>query len=468
MRHACLVAALLVTILPLQSFGKEPGEAVSGDGRVGSEFDTALSGGHLQRPSLPVNEACTKADGGRATLGPRSVIKYSVYCGTEVAGFVMQADGISPNVLSNVEQTAVITDLYQYLRENESVECGSPQIADFGGVSLWALACRDLIDGWPSIALVHGTSNGSQIAFGAVSALPFLASNLNAGISLPTEKMFETVAKLWPSHIPLASLADRHRVGDLWASAREASAKLDFETAQAQLDIALELQVRLFGETDLRTAALLLDLAMVLAYQEDFDAVDAIIRRAGPIIDQSPRASERARLAGYQSSIAALQGDFQSASQYASSATAQWREIAGSNDQEALLSLFQSKDERPIDAEPELALALAREGAILLRLDDPVSAYAKAGEALLIFNGASQKPPIWRSEILAVLAEASSALGRLSAAEQFFENAITIRRTREGDGTGVIRLLLAQGRAYQREAMNVNAIITFRRAIGIA
>ncbi len=85
--------------------------------------------------------------------------------------------------------------------------------------------------------------------------------------------------------------------------------KLDFATAQEQLDAALEVQTRLFGDADFTTTALLLDLAMVLAYQEDFEASQAIIRRAGPLIDQSPRAEDRARLAGYQASIAALQGD---------------------------------------------------------------------------------------------------------------------------------------------------------------
>lgn len=461
-----MAAAFLSSLLSAQSFGQDLTAPASGGVQSDAPFHPEF-GDRERRPSGLDGEICSSNGEESTAVSSHAAVKSEIYCGPDRAGFMLQVGGMRVPDPADADPAA-FDDLQQYLRANEAVACEDAQIADFGGVSLWAIACRDLIDGWPSVALVRSTANGTHVAFGAASALPYLVSELDAGVSVSQEQMFEIAAKLWPSQVPFASLDQRHRVADLWASAREASAKLDFQTAQAELDTALELQVRLFGEADLRTAALLLDLAMVLAYQEDFDAADAIIRRAGPIVDQSPRPSDRARLAGYQSSIAALRGDFRAASQYASSASAQWRQIAGSRDQEVLLSLFQSSDERPTGAEPELALALAREGAILLRLDDAVSAYAKAGEALLIFNAASQKPPIWRSEILAVLAESSSALGRLSAAEQFFETAITIRRTREGDGAGVVRLMLAQGRAYQREAMNVNAIITYRRAIGIA
>ena len=253
-----------------------------------------------------------------------------------------------------------------------------------------------------------------------------------------------------------------------WNAAREASEKLDFSAAQERLEAALAVQSRLFGDSDFTTAALLLDLAMVLAYQEDFEGADAIVRRAGPIIDRSPRPTDRARFAGYQATIAMLQGDYSVAARFAQDASSKWREIIGSDDQQALLSLFQTEEEARVGVQPELALSLAREAAILLRLDDPVTAYAKAGEALFEFNSAAQKPPIWRAEILGVLGEASSALGRLSAADTFFKAAIAIRRSVQGDGPGMIRLLLAQGRAYQREAMNVNSIIAFRRAVEIA
>lgn len=457
----CFVGGLAL----LHTFAQEPAPA---HGRQATaQFNSDLLSDGAEPPALG-GDACRTAGSERAAAWSQTSIKTTIYCGSDQVGFVIHQDRAPSQAVTGDADLANLDRLSEYLRASEAVVCEPPQMLRFGGLSVWALPCRDIVDGWPSMALVRNAANGPQIAFGAAFAFPFLAFQLGADVSLPDESMAETIAELWPAKVPLGSFADRRRIGELWSQAREASAKLDFETAQLRLDAALEVQVRLFGEADLRTSALLLDLAMVLAYQEDFEASDAIVRRVGPLLDRSPRPSDRARLAGYQSSIAALKEDFRTAGQYAGSATAQWRRIAGSNDQEALLSLFQSSEAKAIDAQSELALALAREAAILLRLDDPVSAYAKAGEALLVLNSATQKPPIWRSEILAVLAETSSALGRLSASEKFFESAIAIRRSLQGDGAGVVRLLLAQGRAYQREAMNVNAIITYRSAIKIA
>lgn len=456
---------LVSALAPLQAFAQEPAPAHRQQATAQFKSDSFRDGGY---PPALGGEACRAAGSERAAAWSQASIRTQIYCGSDQVGFVIQQDRAPSQAVTADVDPATLDRLSQYLRTSEAVVCDPPQMLGFGGVSFWTIPCRDIVDGWPSMALVRNAENGPQIAYGAAFAFPYLAFQLGADVSVSDKSMAETIAELWPTKVPLGSFADRRRIGELWLQARAASAELDFQRAQARLDTALEVQVRLFGEADLGTSALLLDLAMVLAYQEDFAGSDAIVRRAAPLIDRSPRPSDRARLAGYQSSIAALKEDFRTASQYAGSATAQWQQIAGSGDQEALLSLFQSNEEKAIDAQPELALALAREAAILLKLDDPVSAYAKAGEALLVFNAASQKPPIWRSEILAVLAETSSALGRLSASEKFFESAITIRRSLQGDGAGVVRLLLAQGRAYQREAMNVNAIITYRSAIKIA
>lgn len=422
----------------------------------------------LEAPLALSGEACRLSNAERATGWSNQAVKSEISCGEDRVGFVIQPAEVSS--ASNIGEVdhAALDRVSKYLRVNEGVVCDAPRTSTFEGTSFWVLACRSTLDGWPSVALIGGGGNGPQIAYGPASAFPFLAFTLGADVSTPKPQIVDFVAALWSNPVPLGSFADRRRIGNLWSGAREASAKLDFQTAQTRLESALELQVRLFGETDFTTSALLLDLAMILAYQEDFEAAQAIIRRAGPIIDGSPRPSDRARLAGYQASIAALQGELSTAGQYAKDATTQWRQIIGSDDQQALLSLFQSSADQTVDAQPELALSLAREATILLKVNDPVSAYAKASEALFTLNSAQQKPPIWRSEILAVLGETSSALGRLSAAETFFESAIAIRRSLQGDGAGIVRLLLAQGRAYQREAMNVNSIIAYRQAIKVA
>jgi CHAT domain-containing protein len=391
-----------------------------------------------------------------------------IVCGDEQAGFLLKSQAVSPSSDASGSTPPNLDRMANFLRAKAGAACEGTLNVWVGGQELRALTCRNIADGWPSIALISETDNTLRVAFGSASSFPYLAHLLGADISGPQQQFANLAAVFWPTLVPLGASTDRSRLTEQRAVAREAGERLDFATAQARLETALEIQTRLFGETDFTTAALLLDLAMVLAYQEDFEAAQAIIRRAGPIIDQSPRPGDRARLSGYQASIAALQGDYAAAREFAQDATSKWRQMTTASDQQALVSLFQSAADDAIEAQPELALSLAREATILLKLDDPISAYAKAGEALFALNAARQKPPIWRSEILSVLGETASALGRLSAAEAFFEKAIAVRRTHQGDGPGMVRLLLAQGRTYQREAMNVNAIIAYRNAIGIA
>lgn len=392
----------------------------------------------------------------------------NIFCADAQTGFLLKSEAVSPPPESSGSAHPNLGRVASFLRAKAGAACEDPLNVSVGGEELRVLACRNIADGWPSLALISETDNALWVAFGSASSFPYLAHLLGADVDSPQQEFAELAAGLWTMPVPLRASTDRRQLAEQWTAAREAVERLNFVTAQASLESALEIQTRLFGETDFTTAALLLDLAMVLAYQDDFEAAQAIIRRAGPIIDQSPRPSDRARLSGYQASIAALQGDYAAARQFGQDATSKWRQMTTASDEQALLSLFQSAADNAIEAHPELALSLAREATILLKLDDPVSAYAKAGEALFVFNAAQQKPPVWRSEILSVLGETASALGRLSAAEAFFEKAIGVRRTHQGDGPGMVRLLLAQGRVYQREAMNVNAIIAYRNAIGLA
>ncbi|MDG2004714.1 MAG: CHAT domain-containing protein [Novosphingobium sp.] len=395
-------------------------------------------------------------------------LKSDLLCGKDLVGFFVGPTDPVPFFEQVGPGRALEVKVSNYISATENVSCGAPAKLLVRQIDLQVIACRNIVDGWPSLALISQSADEILLAYGAASAFPYLADLMGIDVSsIPKQDLVKLVAGLWSVPVPMGSIADRGSIKADWAAAREASERLDFSAAQARLEAALEVQVQLFGDADFTTAALLLDLAMVLAYQEEFEAAQAIIRRAGPIIDGSPRSSDRAKFSGYQASISALQGEFSTASRFALDATNKWREIIGADDQQALLSLFQSEENQIIDAQPELALALAREAGILLKVGDPVSAYAKASEALFILNSAQQRPPIWRSEILGVLGEASSALGRLSASETFFAKAISLRRSVQGDNAGMVRLLLAQGRAYQREAMNINAIITYRKAIGI-
>jgi CHAT domain-containing protein len=419
-------------------------------------------------PSAPGGEACRVSDAKLLPgLSQRDLIS-DVFCGKDRVGFFLEV-GDRPTQNKELASADELLDrLSKFLLTNEGVACEGSLRLSFGGRAMRAVPCRDIADGLPSIALINQSAAGSQIAYGTPSLLQYLVYLLGAEAVVSPEEIAILLAGAWGTPVAPDSFADRSTIIADWSAAREAGSKLDFTSAQTRLEAALAVQVRLSGETDFTTGALLLDLAMVIAYQEDFAGAKAIIRRAGPIIDSSPRASDRARLSGYQASIAMLEGNYAEASSFAQEASSNWRKITSTGDQQTILSLFQSPENQMIDAQPELALSLAREASILLRLGDAVSAYAKASEALFTLNLAQRQPPIWRAEILAILGETSSALGRLSASETFFAKAMSIRRSTQGDGAGMVRLLLAQGRTYHREMMNVNTIITFRRAINMA
>lgn len=419
-------------------------------------------------PLTLAGEKCT-LDDADAQSNAKAPASLAIICGTEKVGLLVRTSDTVLPPEGPARKQDIALRIGAMLRTSANVRCDEPVDLLMAGRPLLAISCRSNVDGWPSLAIVDPRAEHLTFAYGPASAFPFLAylAGVDTGTT-PAAELARLAASLWQTPVPLGDPSDRQRIRDEWSAAQAAASQMDFATAQRRLETALELQTRLFGESDFTTAALMLDLAMITANQRDFAAARAMIRRAGPIIDASPRTADRARLAGYQASIAYMQGDFPAAARFAQDASEQWRKISGSGDQQALLSLLRTSDAPDTAATAELAMALAQEAAIALALDDPTSANAKASEALFTLNEATQHPPIWRSEILAILGETSIALGRLSASETYFRKAISIRRALLGDGAGTVRLHLALGRAYQREAMHENAIIAYRKAIKTA
>lgn len=250
-------------------------------------------------------------------------------------------------------------------------------------------------------------------------------------------------------------------------NARAAASQLDYETAEGGFRSALALQVKLFGEDDLITNEILLDLALSVSNQRRFDEADALLRRAAPIADKSVRPSDRARSAAYQGYLAANRGDFASALTFARAAANAWRAIAAENGAANSAAAMINGGSQG-SAEAELAHALTFEAAMMLRNDDATGAFAAAGEALLIIDRVSDEPRWWKSDILLVLGEISSAQGRLSAAETYLKGALAQRLAIFGEGTATLKVRTALGRAYQAERMSTSAVIAYREAIKVA
>jgi CHAT domain-containing protein len=240
--------------------------------------------------------------------------------------------------------------------------------------------------------------------------------------------------------------------------AREASLGYDYIAAELALRKALVLRGNT-PSTRISELDLLFDLAMVVASEGRFEEAAALLRRAGPIADRSTRESDRARLAGSRAIVAAGARDYGTALGYANEAAERWQAMAEA--QSATGGAIQDGKTFPAI---EAAMALNLEALMRLRSGDPTSAQALAGQALIAFDEA-KGPNQLRADLLLTLGEASSVLGRLSAAEAYFTAALKIRETT--GGAGVVRVRLAMGKAYSAEGMNTAAIISFREAIAI-
>lgn len=329
-----------------------------------------------------------------------------------------------------------------------------------------ALPCRNIADGWPQLFLAAIEGERLKVVRGPATAYPALLTLVGRkNEQLSRTEMQSRAQALWSAPVVIGSVADQLSIRSRWKQARLATARLEHVTAERELRQAIEIQSRLFGEADPVTNAILMDLAMIVANQGRVEEAAALLRRVAPVMSQSVRQADRARLTTYQAQIAALRGDLGEALAEAGSAVSQWRVMAEPQvTQNGPAIASDSAVSRPV-AIAELAMALNMEAAIILRSGDAASAAVRASEALVTLEGAPDAPAWWRADIMATLGDASGQLGRLSAAEQYLEAARKIRTAIFGEGAGTLRLALALGRAYQREGVTTNAVLAFREAM---
>lgn len=329
--------------------------------------------------------------------------------------------------------------------------------------------CRQKNDGWPVLVMARLDDELLTIVEGPASTYPVLRAIMklpDRGL-LPSQLTAEAQS-YWSKPVAMASAADLEDIKTKLRDARVAASQLNYPAAEAGFRLALALQSRLFGENDLSTNEILLDLALTVSNEHRLDEADALMRRAAPIADRSIRPADRARLTAYEGYLAANRGAFAEALTFARAATGAWRKIATAAGSPGGPAKMVSQGDNGSAAEAELAHALNFEAAMMLRNDDATGAFAAAGEALLIIDKVEDKPRWWKSDILLTLGEISSAQGRLSAAEAYLKGALQQRLELFGEGASTLKVRTALGAAYQAEQMNTSAIIAYREAIKVA
>lgn len=358
----------------------------------------------------------------------------------------------------------------QFVSMGSKLDCEPPKSLTAGDAQGGVLAfpCRHRRDGWPTLVMVSAASNVLRVAEGPASAYPVLRqlSGLEVSTTSRTQQA-EQVRSLWSTPIAIGSAAEKEKIAGYLSNARASAGQSAFAAAEREFRKALELQVRLYGEDDMATNDVLLDLAVTVSNQGRHDEAEALIRRAAPIVEKSPKPADRARMSGYQAFVAANKGSSEEALMLARAAAAQWRDIVAQAAGTGSRSLSQLPG-MTNGFEAELAMALNLEAGMLLRTGDVTGAYAGAAEAALIIKRVDGEPSWWESDTLVTLGNVSSAQGRLSAAEAYLKKAIDLRKQAFGEGLATLQARVALGRAYQAEHMNVSAIILFREAIAIA
>lgn len=411
-----------------------------------------------------LGESCTTQTGATAPIARILPSDLELLCaGIETGNLTFSLVGAQGGTLAEMFASSRQSSLI-----NKRLDCEPGRTTKEGVFDVLTLACRQRSDGWPIVVLAREESNILRVAEGSASAYPVL--RLLMGLPALTgsdTQQASTVRALWSLPIKIGSGADQAAIKALLAQARTASGQSDFGMAESRFRRALELQVRIFGEDDLATNDILMDMSMSVSAQGRHDEAEALLSRAALIVEKSPKASDRARLTAYRAFIAANKRDYDAALAQARASTAQWRAIALDSGSTGRVPGMPS-EAGSAEAEAELAMALNLEAGMLLRTGDVTSAYASVGEAILGIKKAEGEPRWWEADVLVTLGNVSSAQGRLSAAEAYLKRAIAIRQQVFGEGVATLQARVALARAYQAEHMSVSAIIIFREAMAVA
>ncbi len=388
---------------------------------------------------------------------------------------VLQCAGIESGSLTFAlvgSQSGSLAEMFASSRQrnliDKRLECEPGRLAKDGAFDVLTFACRQRSDGWPIVVLTRVEDTVLRVAEGSASAYPALRRLLGlSDLTGSDSEKANFVRAIWSLPIKIGSGADQTAIKALLRQARTASGQSDYGLAEAEFRRALELQIRIFGEDDLATNDILMDLAMSVSAQSRHDEAEALLNRAASIVEKSPKASDRARLTAYRAFVAANKRDYDAALTQARASTVQWRDVVARGQSLGGVPGMPSAG-GSAEAEAELAMALNLEASMLLRNGDVTSAFASVGEAMLGIKKAEGEPRWWEADILMTLGNVSSAQGRLSAAETYLKRALAIRQQIFGEGVATLQARIALARAYQAEHMSVSAIIVFREAMAVA
>jgi CHAT domain-containing protein len=337
------------------------------------------------------------------------------------------------------------------------------------GDALLVAPCTLNEGGWPQIVVAAALGKTLYQAEGLPSLMPvFLAAiatssgrKLDIGEAGTSIAALETVLN---SKLPSFGTGDLAEYNELMRAARVYNAGRNSAEAENSYRRALEIQTRIFGASSPGAGEALMALALEVSNQGRFEESANLFRRAEPIIERSPNAMDRARLAAYQALDAANQGRYRDALRYAHEASA-LRRTKVEAAQPGMDGIGGA--EPTVVSRGELAHSLSIEAAMALRLDEMATAEATAEEALQIISETPGLPPWWRANALSMMGQINARRGRFAAAERNYLDALAFRQRLFGDTAPTALSNLALGRLYADEELYPQSVRAYRAAFAI-
>ena len=418
-----------------------------------------------------IDEVCVAQPREDVEPPPGLPIDKMIFCNDQMVGSVTSTKIFTKindnNLVDVLTETYYSSTAFSLNRSRMTCKKELISLDSIGWKLAHGISCKLNNGGWPHLLLLLPRGNKLFIAEGSPSLLPTLISSIypkqNEKILKTTYS--KTLQNIFGGPVTLASTKDLKNFDKIISDARAANTQGRYKDAEDLFRNALDLQAKLLNKNDISIAETLMDLALNVSNQGRDEEALALFRRAEPIIQVSPKDSDRARFASYQGYHAANFRRYEEALQFSSGAVGAWRKIS-SGPNLNFDSLFgdanDSTDPRAFD-KGELALALNLQANMALRLEQTALAQAAATEALQILKDTNGLPRWWMSDILFTLGKISSFQGRLSAAEKFLNAALAEKGIATGDGPHLLPIRIALAKAYQVEGMDTSAIITYRQ-----
>ncbi len=372
------------------------------------------------------------------------------------------------------------------LEQKSICEPGKPEVI-LDQVGALVLECKLRNGDWPYYGLIAEVDGTVYLADG----IPAVFALLEQGIGVASGRLqpgtidAANIRTIAMTHIEQRLSGGYYGSGEiqkyyrLMATGQFYNSIKDFSTAAERYREALALQEKILGPDNPAVLDAVMHFALERSNQARFAEADGLFKRAGTLAEQALDPSDRARFWSYVALHAANQSDFQFAYELAQKAT-RIREQILSNQSKTLdnpltMNLVNGPERSNLQvigtlnepARVDIVQSLYIEAAMLKRLGRVQDAERILGEARTILDGAEERPPSWKPEILDLIAGIAQSKGAAAESSQYLEKAGTLWETiAPGERPSVINQLKL-GNSYREQGLLEQAMKSFDRAVAL-